>query len=409
MVNSNGMVAKKKILFVYDSMMTGGTTTALLSLLNTINQEKYDISLILYTNSGAHIGDIPNYVHLLLPAYKEGRNPFLNSGQRKIIRTLFNGQCLKAIKALIKYWGTPKGRLRYILMHCGVKAQVSLSREVKEKYDIAIGFMEGWADHYVVSKRIQAKKKYVWIHPQYKTCPFVPEIDRPMLIKADGIALVAEECQEQFFEIFPEFKIKTKIVPNIMSTEVVLKKAKSENVSIKCGRVNFCTVCRCDIKVKGLDRMVRALSQLKDEGYCEGVVWHVIGDGADYNSFKNDVERLNLSDIIILYGKRHNPLPFLIKMDAFVLVSRYEGKPISVTEAQILGVPCLVTDYASANSQVRHGYNGIIMDNNYKAIYSGLKTVLSNPCLLYEWKKNTENGEYGNETDITKFYDLLEG
>ena len=408
MVTSDEIVAKKKILFIYDSMMTGGTTTALLSLINTIDKDKYDISLILYTNSGAHINDIPDYVHLLLPAYKKGKVPFLNSGQRKIIRTLFNGQCLKAIKALVKYRGTPKGKLRYILMHCSMKAQVSLSRVVKERFDIAIGFMEGWADHYVVSKRITAKKKYVWIHPQYKTCPFVPEIDRPMLRKADGIALVAEECQEQFLEVFPEFKLKTRIIPNIISTEIILKKANSETVSIKSGRINLCTVCRCDMKVKGLDRMVRALSQLKEEGYCEGVVWHVIGDGADYNSFKNDVEKLNLNDNIILYGNRHNPLPFLLKMDMFVLASRYEGKPVSVTEAQILGLPCLVTSYASASSQVKQGYNGMIMKNNYEDIYNGLKTVINNPNLICQWKINTKNDDFGNEADISKFYNLFE-
>ena len=399
---------KKKILFVYDSMMTGGTSTALLSLINAIDREKYDVSLILYTNSGAHIDDIPDYVHLLSPAYKKSKISFLNSSKRKIIRTVFNGQCLKAIMVYFKYRGTSKGNLRHILMHYGMKAQVSLSRVVKEKYDIAIGFMEGWADQYVISKKITAKKKYVWIHPQYKNCSLVPEIDRPVFKKADGIALVAEECLAEFLEIFPEFESKTKIVPNIISAELLVKKASSQTISIKSGRINLCTVCRCDVKVKGLDRMLRALSQLKEEGLCDGVVWHVIGDGADFNSFKSDIEKSNMKENIILYGNKQNPLPFLLKMDAFVLVSRYEGKPVSVTEAQILGLPCLVTNYASANSQIKHGYNGMIMSNNYEAIYNGLKTVVNNPNLLNKWKRNIKNDSFGNEADISKFYNLLE-
>ena len=41
--------------------MTGGTSTALLSLINTIDRNEYDISLLLYTNDGAHFDEIPTF------------------------------------------------------------------------------------------------------------------------------------------------------------------------------------------------------------------------------------------------------------------------------------------------------------------------------------------------------------
>ena len=135
---------KKKILFVYDSMMTGGTSTALLSLLNTIDRSKYEISLLLYTNTGAMLGEIPEFVRLLAPAYKE--SGILSSGKRKIVRTILNGRIFLALKSFFKYKNTPKGKFRYILMHYGMAAQVSLSRTVEEQFDYAIGFMEGWSN-----------------------------------------------------------------------------------------------------------------------------------------------------------------------------------------------------------------------------------------------------------------------
>lgn len=397
---------KKKILFVYDSMMTGGTSTALLSLINTIDRSKYEISLLLYTNTGELMEEIPEFVRVLNPAYKESR--IASSGQRKIIKTILNGRVFLALKSLCKYKNTPKGNFRHILMHYGMAAQVSLSRTIEEQFDYAIGFMEGWSNEYVASSKIKATKKFVWIHPQYKSCYLIPEIDTKTFEKVDGIALISEKCLEQFFEFFPEYKNKTYVVPNIMSSDLMLQKAGKEDVTLKKSKINFCTVCRCDIQVKGLDRLLKAFYELKKEGMAEDVLWHLIGGGGEFEQFKQEVKRLKMEDTIILYGNKLNPLPYVKQMDVFVLASRYEGKPVSVTEAQILGAPCLVTNYESADSQVQHQINGMIMDNNYESIYETIKTVIQNPSLVSEWKTNTLLGSFGNEQDIGAFYGLLE-
>ena len=387
-------------------MMTGGTTTALLSLISAVDQSKYEISLLLYTNTGTRLEELPSYVQLLEPAYQSKR--WLSSSKRKIIKTVFNGRIFLSIKAFLKYRKTPNGKFRNILMHYGMSAQVSLSRCVNEEYDYAIGFMEGWASEYVSSNRIKAKKKLLWIHPQYKSCYLIPEIDKKSFRYVDNIVLISENCVGQFLEFFPEYEKKTKVVPNIVSSEFLLEKARKEIVSIKKGKINFCTVCRCDIQVKGLDRLLKAFYELKRQGLCEDVLWHFIGGGGDFELFKTQVARLEMQDVVILYGNQLNPLPYLLQMDAFILASRYEGKPMSVTEAQILGLPCIVTNYESAISQVKHNVNGWIMGNNYDSILESLKKVIQNQELLLEWKENTMLGEYGNEHEIEKFYNVLE-
>lgn len=396
---------KKKILFVYDSMMIGGTSTALLSLMQALDREKFDISLLLYTNTGELLSEIPDFVHILEPAYKPLR--YLDSRKRKIIRTVLNGNVFLALSALLKYRNTPKGNFRGILMHYGMKSQVSLSRVVREHYDYAIGFMEGWANQYVASGKISAKQKYVWVHPQYKSCYLIPEIDRKIFKRVDGIALVSEKCTDQFVEFFPEFRDKIRILPNIISQEYLWKKAGCASVPIHKAKINFCTVSRCDIKVKGLDRLLDVFCSLKAEGLCKDVLWHFIGGGSDLERFRAEVESRNMTDTVVLYGNQKNPLPYVCQMDAFVLASRYEGKPISVTEAQILGLPCMVTRYESAPSQVKDHYNGVIMDNTYESIYKHIKTVIQNPSLLNEWRENTVCESYTNEYDIDKFYALL--
>ncbi len=395
----------KKILFIYDSMILGGTSTALLSLISTIDQSKYEVSLLLYTNTGALIQEIPQFVKVMAPAYQKSK--ILSSRQRKMIKTILNGRIVLALRSFYRHKHTPKGKFRYVLMHYGMAAQVSLSRVVDEQFDYAIGFMEGWSNEYVVSTKIKAKKKFVWIHPQYKSCYLLPEIDRKTFKKADGIVLISENCLEQFFEFFPEYKNKTYVVPNIMSSKLVRLKANREDIIIKKASINFCTVCRCDIHVKGLDRLLKVFCELKKEGIAKDVLWHFIGGGGEFEQFKQEVKRLGMDDIILLYGDKLNPLPYVKQMDVFVLASRYEGKPVSVTEAQILGLPCLVTNYESAFSQIQNQFNGIIMNNTYESIYETIKSVIQSPDLIAKWKANVPLSSYSNEQDIMIFYSLL--
>ena len=62
---------KKKILFLMPSMFIGGAERSLLGLLNTIDYEKYDVSLFLYRHEGEFFSCVPSKVHLLtsIPEY----------------------------------------------------------------------------------------------------------------------------------------------------------------------------------------------------------------------------------------------------------------------------------------------------------------------------------------------------
>ena len=53
---------------------------------------------------------------------------------------------------------------------------------------------------------------------------------------------------------------------------------------------------------------------------------------------------------------------FFAYFDIFILLSQYEGMPLAVTEAMILGVPVIVTKYESAIYQVSSEC-GIVVEN----------------------------------------------
>lgn len=394
----------KKLLFVYDRMMVGGTTTALLALLHGIDYTQYSVDLLLFEDNGDYREEIPAQVRVLPEAKKPSRLPV---SIRKILRTAFNGGLFRSLAAYRKYRGGPKGNLRNILMHYGMKAQVAISRKTEEHYDAAIGFIEGWAAQYVLSDKVRADKKIAWIHPDYEKSYLIPEADRKPFSHADAIVTVAENCKKNMQKTFPEYADKVCCIENIVSSELLRQRSEAFQPQMELLDMNLCTVCRCDMAVKGLDRMLNALEKLRGEGLLSGVRWHLIGDGADLNTVKRLVQEKNLQDAVHLYGFQKNPLPYLRKMDLFVLPSRYEGKPVSVDEALCLGVPCLVTEYASAKEQIRHGCNGLIVENTDFGPYEGLRSLLANRPLLEALSAGAKDTVVGNSDQIDKLYALL--
>lgn len=395
----------KELLFVYDRMMVGGTTTALLALLNSIDYSKYSVDLLLYDSNGPYMKFVPQKTYVLTSAHKE--NKIMSSSYKKIMLSLFNGNIFRALCSYFKYKNTAKGNLRSILYHYSFKAQVALSRKLDKHYDAAIGFIEGWSDHYVLSNKVKADKKIIWIHPDYKDSYLIPEADMKAFNKADAIVMVSSRCKNNFDKIFPQFSNKSQVIQNINSCELIRKRANEPLNFTNRARVNICTVCRCDMKVKGLDRILLALTRLKQENMIEDVIWHLVGAGPDLEELKNQISFNKLNENIVLYGDVLNPLPLLSCMDVFVLASRYEGKPVSIDEAMSLGVPCVVTEYASAHEQIKNGYNGIVVPNDDSSIYYGLKKIITDDQLRNEMKRNLEESSPDNSYVIKDFYNLL--
>ena len=70
----------------------------------------------------------------------------------------------------------------------------------------------------------------------------------------------------------------------------------------------------------------------------------LVGDGPDFEETKALVEVHPYRNQIILYGVSKTPQKLYSAMDIFVLPSKYEGFPVVLLEAQISGLPCVVSD-----------------------------------------------------------------
>ena len=121
------------------------------------------------------------------------------------------------------------------------------------------------------------------------------------------------------------------------------------------------------------------------------------------------IAQYGLEDTIFPLGARENPIPYMKLCDVLLLPSRYEGKPMTVTEGFIMGLVPLVTRYTSAGEQIQNGVDGIIVENEEEALYRGLKSVIQRPGLLDGPRAYIRGRDYGNQWEIEKFDDLVEG
>lgn len=392
-------MGKIKILISYPTMMIGGSTTSLLSILDRLDYNKYDVDLLLDVKGGELLHFVPNSVNILQSAYK-----YPNHRLRKISNLLSPSYMNAYLKSrrISKESGNYREGIQFI-----ESSDVEKYRTIHKIYDISISFLEGRNCKFVAN-HISAKKKIAWIHIDYKASGFNPKYDLEAMSKFDKIVTVSQSCKDSFDECFPSLSDKTCVIENILSSNVIRERSNATNpipIDNKC--INLVTTCRIVFSSKGLDRAVRAMANLRSVQGFEKLRWYLIGDGSDMPKLKQLINECQLGNHIFLIGNQTNPYSYMKDMDMFFLPSRWEGKPMAVTEAFMLGLPVLATNYLSAQEQIKDGFDGIIVDNSQDGIENGLKYILESDYIITKLKQNVLSRDYSNDMEMSKIYQLF--
>lgn len=398
---------KKRLLVAYDCMMVGGTTTALLNLLNALDYSRYEVDVILYRDTGALLDRIPPQVNHLPPAIQPSRIP---DAVRKLWRSVWNGQVFRAVRYMIQYRHDPAKNARMTLWQATEQAHASISRRLPQRYDVAIGFIESWGAHYVVSDRVDADKRLVWIHPDIDKSYLIPELNRTMFRQADAIVTVSEECRAHLVAKLPEDGHKVNYIENILDVAAVRRQgAAAVDFRPTAQGIRVVSMCRIAYHSKGLDRGLSAMQRLKAQGLLKNICWYWIGDGPDLPLARQFVKANGLEQQVVFLGQQLEPLPLVKQADVFFLPSRYEGKPMAVTEAQMLGLPCVVTAYAAAAEQINSGVDGLILDNTDEAIYEFMKRLCAGEYPVERWRQAVAEKEFSAAAILQKVEELWNG
>ena len=111
-------------------------------------------------------------------------------------------------------------------------------------------------------------------------------------------------------------------------------------------------------KEKRYDLVLLAAQEMKLRGV--EFHWYLVGDGPLLGEMQAMSRRLRVEREVTFTGRLENPCPLMKQCDAFVLLSDYEGTPVTIDEAKVLGVPVLARGVGGIRDQLDGKYGRIV-------------------------------------------------
>ena len=399
---------KPRIIILMHYMELGGAESALLGLLQSVDPARVDVDVFIYDHRGELMRYVPtDKIHLLpeVTAYKMIERPFMEcvkSGHigvalgRWLAKKTVDKSPVPAGKDNIRIYT----RVADWVEHFVPKIQPDV------EYDLAISFL---MPHNYVVKKVRAKKKLGWIHTDYSTVHVDVKRELPVWSQLDYIASISEEVGEKFVETFPTLKDKVIPIENILSSSFIRQRAEEELVSLgdNPSIIKLLTIGRFSLQKK-MEEIPLICRELVEDGL--DVQWFIIGFGGVEieKQVRENVKQESVSGQVILLGKKENPYPYIKACDIYVQPSRYEGKSITVREAQILCKPVIVTNYPTASSQIQNGVDGVIVPMEVDACAQEMAGFIRDKEKQKQIVKYLQTHDYGNESEVEKIYQLCE-
>lgn len=418
---------RKRILIAMHYMELGGAEMALLGLLQSVDPERAEVDVFVY----AHRGELMHFVQSeklkvkseeclaprfhLLPEVKE-----YAMLEEPIALLIKKGYWRLALARLWGRWedkrylkhnvkGLESNAHVVFQQHRTVKCLPKINPEVE--YDLAISFL---TPHYIVLDKVRAKKKLGWIHTDYTNVFINREMELRMWERLDVISSISPDVSEKFAEVFPSLKDRIIDIENILSPRFIRMRSEEPcPVFEQDGSLKLLTIGRYSRakKMEDIPFLCRRLREglvVKDEGL--GIKWYIIGYGSAEieQQVRDEIHKEGMEEHVILLGKQTNPYPYIRTCDVYVQPSRYEGKSITVREAQILCKPVIVTHYPTAPSQIQDGQDGVIVPLEREACARAMIEVLKDEKLLASLTEYLAEHDYGNEGEIEKIYRLCD-
>lgn len=399
---------KPRIFIAMHYMEIGGAETALVGLLNALDPARVDVDLFLYDHRGEMMQFIPEWVNLLpqIPKYSVLERPIV-----ELVKRGFWGI------AAARMWAKRISKVAYKRSGSKLENNGGLDKMSKcttpllpkinpsMTYDLAISFL---TPHRIVAEKVKAKKKIAWIHTDYTRVWVDAEEELKVWQKYDYVASISGDVTNTFLQVFPSLAPKIVEIENILSPSFVRKRAELEDTDKEfrqTDKISLLSIGRYS-EQKNYDNVPDICKRLINKTKLN-IKWYIIGYGGDEALIRKKIKEAGMEEHVILLGKRSNSYPYIKACDIYVQPSRYEGKSVTVREAQMLCKPVVVTNYPTASSQVRSGTDGVIVLMDNEGCANGLAEVICDKPLQERIIAHLKTHDYGNESEVEKIYTLI--
>lgn len=393
---------KPRIFINMHYMEIGGAERALLGLLNAIDTNKVDVDLFINQHTGEFMKLIPNKINLQpeIGAYSVIEKPITTAIKKGHIGIAF-ARLLAKVHYTIK--NLRKNNDDASIFNLVAKYTTPLLPSLKKygEYDLAISFL---TPHNIVKEKVCAKRKLAWIHTDYTKISVDVKAELPIWTSFDKVVSISNDVTNTFTQVFPSLKKKIIEIENILSSSFIKQQASlfvPNEMQGDC--IKLCSIGRF-CYAKNFENIPFIAQRLKEKRL--NFKWYIIGFGDTSETIEN-IYKTNTGDCVILLGKKENPYPYIANCDIYVQPSRYEGKSVTVREAQILCKPVIITNYPTAKSQVKDGIDGIICEMDNESIAEAIFNLAQTKEKQINISNYLSTHDFGNESEVEKIYQLL--
>lgn len=397
----------KHLLFAIHYLELGGAEISLIGLLKALDYSKVDVDLFVYSHRGELMKEIPRQVNLLpeIPAYAQIERPMKDVLKDGWLRILLARLRAKRQFARYRQNNRPKdGGAIFSFVSKNVTPLLPPINPEKE-YDLAVSFL---APHDIVLEKARAKKKVCWVHTDYTKVDVNPNIELPIWSGYDHIVAVSDAVSDAFLTRFPTLKDKMITIPNIVSPEWIRSRAEAfsveEEMPWKDGVTRLLSVGRFT-EAKNFDIVPDICRRIREKGV--DVCWYLIGYGGDEGLIRKKIAEAGMEEYVRILGKKENPYPYMKACDFYVQPSRYEGSPVTIREAMVLGKPVIATAFPTVHHAIQNGVDGLVVPLDNEGCAEGLCKIIQDRTLARRLTDTLLANDFRESGSVQAFLSLL--
>ncbi|NCD11376.1 MAG: glycosyltransferase [Epsilonproteobacteria bacterium] len=262
---------------------------------------------------------------------------------------------------------------------------------VIQQYDRIIGFTD-FAANYLTSLCATLNKKPYMLSVRCEISSVIESFDLPSVNKslielcygnAQKIicnSIASKNDLRAHYQI-NEQKIEVLYNPiDIPFTETLSQEAIVQEESILFENQTILAIGRLSYE-KNYPMLLKAFKILQKR-YHQPIKLLIIGEGGMRQVLEEMIVSLDLSKSVFLLGNKKNVYPYLLRADIFVHPSISEGFPNSLLEAAVLQKPIVASAIAPIKEFITHEENGLLCDPyNLEEMVIALEKLLCNPDL----------------------------
>ncbi|MCZ2492137.1 glycosyltransferase family 4 protein [Dellaglioa carnosa] len=194
-------------------------------------------------------------------------------------------------------------------------------------------------------------------------------IERPLNHFTDATILVSKYDYKLGIQTNVLKKNKNAIV---IYNGVEIAKSIKQDKKIVNNKTILTMTARFD-RQKNQELLIKALVKVESN-----ILVRFIGDGPSLSNMKILANDLHVQDKVEFLGYRSDVNTLLKETDIFILITNWEGLPISILEAMRLGIPVIASNVGGIDEEIETGISGILVENNIDEIVNAVDGLVNN-------------------------------